>query len=283
MLLSATGVSLIGLFGRFGIEDLSLSSLMFFRYFAAFSLLFLTFPKFARFQDLFSFRHFKLQFMRAFFVLLAQYSFFFYLEKNDLLNAAALLNTGPMFISLIEWGLLRKKVGVSSWVGAGVSFLGALFILQPNTGIFSITSLIGLLSGISQGASQVVFGLHSEKEENPALGVIHLFLLCGFLSFIPFVFSWSLPKHFSLSDFWIILAIAAASILNQFFRAKAYRLEIPSRLSAYLYFSVLLSGVWDFAVFHRIPNGLAIFGAALIILGGLLKIYLRQRILKKKN
>ena len=285
MVLSAAGISLVGLFGRWGIADLSIASLMFFRYIGASALLLFSLGGLGRLRGFFAFRHLKLQLVRAFFVLLAQYCFFYYLSKADLLNASALLNTGPMFISLIEWGLLRKKVGMSSWVGATVSFIGALCILQPNTGMFSLLSLVGLLSGISQGASQVVFGIQSEKEEYPVLGVAHLFLLCSCLSFVPFLFSASWhtgPQFLSHWDIWVIVGVAVFSIMSQIFRARAYRLGTPSRLSPYLYFSVLLSGVWDWIFFHHIPNTLAILGATLIVLGGLLKVYLRNYLLKKR-
>ncbi|HSX38556.1 MAG TPA: methyltransferase domain-containing protein [Chlamydiales bacterium] len=221
MALSATGMSLTGLFGKIGLGDFTVPALMFWRY-ALTSLTFvllvliveairtsrddrfrgLFWPKtgskapknrlpliLGYLRKLFHFRHIKIQCIRAFFVLLAQYCFFYYLSKSNLLNAASLLNTGPIFISIIEWGFLGKKVGLSSWVGAIVSFIGALFILQPDAGIFALSSLIGLTAGISQGASQVVFGLQSEREEKPHIGVMHLFMICAVFSFFPFLFS----------------------------------------------------------------------------------------------
>lgn len=286
MMLSAAGMSLVGLFGKFGIQDLTLSALMFWRYVVTSSLLFLSLLFLGRLEGFFDFRHFKIQLLRTFFVLLSQYCFFYYLIQNNLLNAAALLNTGPVFIAVIEWGILRKKVGRSSWIGALIAFIGALFILQPDAGVFSLTSLIGLLSGMSQGASQVVFGLHSEKEEKPHIGVMHLFSLCTLLSLIPFLFfhtEMESGRSFSSWDAALILALGAASVVNQIFRAEAYAHGTPSRLSPYLYFAVLLGGVYDWAIFGEAPNALAVLGAALIVFGGLLKMYLRSKILKNQS
>jgi len=285
MLLSATGMSLIGVFGKFGIQDLTVSALMFWRYAATSSCLFLSLLLLGRLKGFLNFRHIKIQLLRAFFVLLAQYCFFYYLLHNNLLNAAALLNTGPVFIAVIEWGILRKKVGVSTWIGSSISFLGALLILQPDAGIFSFISLIGLLSGISQGASQVVFGLQSEREEKPHIGVMQLFSLCTILSLLPFLYfhtEMQIGKSWSHWDFLLIAGLAVTSIFNQISRAEAYAHGTPSRLSPYLYFAVLLAGVWDWAIFGMAPNWLSIVGATLVVLGGLLKIYLRNKILKKK-
>ncbi len=286
MMLSAAGMSLVGLFGKWGIEGLSVQALMFWRYIAALALMSATLFLFGKLKGAFHLRHLKIEALRTFFVLLAQYCFFIYLLQNNLLNASALLNTGPVFISLIEWGILRRKVGVSSWISAAISFAGALCILQPDAGIFSLVSLIGLLSGASQGASQVVFGFQTQTEEKPHVSVLHLFFLCALFSAIPFAFSpgQMAPAHsFSSWEFFVIAGLGAASIGNQIFRAEAYAHGSPSKLSPYLYLSVLLAGVWDWAFFGRIPNRLTILGALLIVLGGLAKIYLRNWILKRKG
>jgi drug/metabolite transporter (DMT)-like permease len=286
MALSASTMSLTGLFGKFGIQDLTLPAFMFWRYAATSVLFFLSLLTLGRLQGFFQFHDLKIQILRAFFVLLAQYCFFYYLFNNTLLNAAALLNTGPVFISIIEGGLLRKKVGVSSWIGALVSFAGALMVLQPDTGIFSALSLVGLLSGVSQGASQVVFGFQTKGEEKIHLSLMHLFFLCTVLSLVPFLFfhtTMQPGKSFSAWDLGLIFALGATTLFSQSSRAQAYAHGTPSRLSAFLYLAVLLAGVYDWAIFGKAPNLLASLGAALIILGGLLKIYLRKIILEKRR
>ncbi len=286
MALSATGMSLVGLFGKFGIQDLTLTALMFWRFVSTSTLFFLVLLFLGQLKGFFAFHHLKIQMLRAFFVLLAQYCFYYYLSRNSLLNAAALLNTGPVFITIIEGGILRKKVGVSSWIGAFVSFAGALLVLQPDAGIFSTLSLIGLLAGVSQGASQVVFGLQTKEEEKIHITLIHLFFFCTALSLVPFLLfhtGMQSDKSFSSWDVGVILALGAATIFSQSFRAQAYTQGTPSRLAPFLYLAVLLAGVYDWAIFGRAPNLLASLGAALIIIGGLLKIYLRKIILERKR
>jgi drug/metabolite transporter (DMT)-like permease len=285
MLLSATGMSLIGLLTKAGLEDLTVSSLMFWRYTAAAALLFVPLCLLRKMGGFFNVKQIKIQVLRAFFVFSSQFCFFYYLEENNLLNASALLNTGPVFIALIEWGLLRKKVGLSSWLGAFVSMGGALLILQPDKSIFSFSSFLGLFSGASQGASQVVFGMQSKADEDSSMSLMHLFILCSFFSLASFLFFPSEMSFFRRChswDIWLILALGLASIGNQIFRAEAYKHGTPSRLSPYLYLSVVLAGIWDWIFFGHPPNYLAILGAALVVLGGILKIYLRAQILRRK-
>lgn len=289
MMLSAAGMSLVALFAKVGIAEISLTSLIFWRYVTAAILCFIYLYVAVEIKDIFPVKNIRIHLLRAVFVLTAQYSFIYYLEFSTLLNATLLLNTGPLFIPIIEWAILRKKVGVSSWVGVIVSFIGVICILQPEKGIFSLLSMIGLLSGISQGASQVVFGI-AAKEERSDISVLYLFILNACFTFLPFLLIDKLPVGEPIwNNVWyaapvaIIIFIGLASCINQLFRAAAYNHGSPSRLAPFLYLSILLSGVFDWAIFGRVPNVLTIIGAALVLLGLFLKIYLRHRILKHKG
>ncbi len=283
MSLSAIALAIIGFLGKIGTERFLLTSLIFWRYFTAFVVCLSTLWIMGELKGALRFSHVKGHLLRAFFVLGAQYSFFYYMEQNTLLNAAALLNTGPLFIPIIEWGILRNKVGKSSWIGVVVSFIGVLCILQPDRGIFSLTSLIGLLSGVCQGASQVIFGINSRTERSD-ISVLYLMFYCALFSIVPYIMSdatWAAGHQMNFSNAILVLGLGIASLGNQLWRAVAYQHGSPSRLSSFLYFSVVLAGFLDWAAFNKIPNALSIIGAGLVILGGLLKIYLRFKILQK--
>lgn len=284
-LISAASLSIIGLCAKLGLYDLSIQALLFWRFACAFGFYFLFLFLIGELQGFLHFGETKIQVLRSMFILSAQYCFFYYLSKNSLLNASALLNTGPLFVAVIESCVLRKKVGVSSWIAGIVAFVGALFILQPDAGIFSYMSLIGLLSGMLQGASQIVFG-QAALGKKLHIGLLHMFGICALISLIPFLF---LPaqgmeyKTTSGLDFvWIIL-LGIVSIFNQLSRASAYRYATPSRVAPFLYFSVLLAGLWDWLVFGTEPNAFSILGTALVVLGGLLKVFLRNWILGRQK
>lgn len=282
MLLSGIGLALVGLFGKLGSEQFFLSALIFWRFFAAFSiyLIFLILLKKLKGAP----SHLKMNFIRALFILGAQASFFYYIQNHSLLNGMVLFNTGTLFIPIIEWAFLRQKVGKSTWITVAISFIGVLCILQPDRGIFSYASLIGLLSGLCQGISQTLFGITSRKEMQ-GLSILFLFLFCAALSLIPYLFSqstWVEGKGFDLWSLGLILLLGVFSIFNQTTRALAYQHSTPSRVSPYLSFSVFISGLFDWWFFNRIPNLLSIIGAILVISAGVLKIYLRNIILRKK-
>lgn len=283
ILLSATGIALLGLLGKLGNEFFTLEALIFWRYLTAFFLCILLFAFLGKLRQL-SLKNFKIHFLRAFFVLSAQYSFYFYIQRNTLLNGLVLLSLGPLLIPLIEWVIHRHPIGKSTRVGLVVSFVGVLFILQPDKSIFSFLSLIGVLAGVCQGVSQVVFGISSKKEK-AELSLIYLFFFCTVLSLFPYLLfaSFSVSRQEGgIYSLLLLFALGIVSILTQFTRAIAYKHGTPSRLATFLYFSILLGGVFDWVVFNKEPNSLSVLGTIFVVLGGFLKIYLRSKILKNK-
>jgi drug/metabolite transporter (DMT)-like permease len=146
-------------------------------------------------------------------------------------------------------------------------------------------SLIGLMAGLSQGASQIVFGISSTAERSE-ISVLYLIFLCAFFSLFPYLFlessTWKENPVDRMQVIYWIIGLGVASVANQLFRAEAYQHGTPSRLASFLYFSVLLGGVFDFIIYGRVPNALSTIGAVLVISGGVLKIYLRHLILKNK-
>ena len=282
MLLSAAGLSLVGLFGKIFEGEVSLASLVFLRFFSAFIMCLIFYFCIGEFKKSSSNLAIVPNLIRALCVLGAQYCFYYYIEKSSLMNGMALLNTGPMFIPFIEKLLIGSKIGRSTWISILVSFIGVLFILQPDKEIFSILGLIGLGSGVFQAISQVIFGM-SAKGENVELSILLTFGLCSVVGLIPFIFFYK-GLDASSADInmilFLIIGLGVASLLNQFARAKAYRFSSPSRLAAFLYFSVVLAGVYDWIVFKDPLNLWSCIGALIVILGGLLKIVLRKKILQ---
>jgi len=283
-LLAAAGTSLVGLLGKLGGIDWSLDALIFWRYVAATSIYATTLLYLGLLRNAFSSGSAKLHFLRAFFVLGSQYSFYYYIQTNPLLNGLVLLSLGPLFIPFIEWIVTRNRIGKSTWVGLSVSFLGMLLVLQPDKQIFTFVSLVGVLSGFCQGCSQVVFAM-TTKGERPEISILNMLFLCTIFSFIPYL-AFESPhvttKYYAPMAIALVVGMGLATALNQLARTAAYKHGTPSRLATFMYFSILLGGIYDWAIFHRAPNMLSVIGALLVITGGALKIFLRRHYLKKR-
>jgi drug/metabolite transporter (DMT)-like permease len=288
MLLSATCLSVSFLFLKINLLYVDYFFLLFLRFFIPLLLVIILIIISWKWKKIISSKHIWLQLGRAFCVLVSQYGIAFYITKNSLLNATVLLNSSPLFIPVIEWIFLKQRPGKSTLLGASLAFFGVVLILHPDASLFTAMSAIGILAALGQAGSQVLYGLKS-KSENLLSSLFYLFFLTTLFSFLVFILSKEESAGTTLSNaasgilVLSIVLMALSTLLNQYFRGLAYRCGRPSTLATFLYFSVFISALFDWLIFKKSPTVLSIIGSCLIILGGILKVFLRAHILKKKT
>lgn len=279
MLLSAIGLSFFSLFIKLGTESVPFLLLTFLRFLIPFILIFpyvlwkVGIPKFSQMGN------FRLQMGRVGCILIYQYAIFYYLTKASLLNATVLQNTAPLLIPLIERVFMGHPFKKGAFLGMGISFIGVLFILRPNHEIMGWMSVIGLTAALGQAGSQIFLGMQSRAEKSET-NLFYLFLFSAIVSFFVFLivapfqkgisFEMQTLSHVDTRFYWYLLGLSLATISNQSFRGAAYRYARPGILAPILYFSVVVSGVLDWAVFHRLPGHWTLMGAVLVVCGGII-------------
>ena len=241
-----------------------------------------------RLKACFRIKHFHTHLLRAFCVTIAQLSIFYYISRSSLLNATVLLNTGPLFIPLIEWLArgypLKKKALLPLFIG----FVGVILILQPGSDLFSWLSFVGLLAGFAQACSQVLYGVHSHQE-SPEVNIFLLFSLSTCISIVPllisyFAFSFETARFAQVATaehglyLLFLLVVAIANVLTQFFRGLAYlRGGRPATLATFLYLAVLFAFFYDWIIFDHPANIYSLLGALFVMGSGLLRISLSKK------
>ncbi len=281
MLLSAATLSFFTLFAKFGTDNISYFLLVFLRFGIPLVLLIPYLLWSASIKELFLKSNFKMQLLRCGCILIYQYSIFYYLMYSTLLDATVMQNTAPLFMPILERVFFKHRFEKKVILSIAISFIGVLCILQPNTSIFAKLSIAGFLAPLGQAGSQVLYG-HQAKYENQKSNLFYLFFLCSVVSAIVFVFSKEFfgevnsLEHYS-SLLWVnIICLGVASILNQSFRGEAYKHGKASALAPFLYGSIILSAILDWAIFHHLPNWLSLIGAILVIAGGWIQVYKRR-------
>lgn len=240
-----------------------------------------------RFLECFRVQKFHTHLVRALAVTVAQFSIFYYISQSSLLNATVLLNTGPLFIPLLDYLLHGHPMGKSTWISLIVGFTGVVLILQPGADLFSWLSLVGLLAGLSQGLSQVLYGYHSTRE-SLTVNLFLLYGLCSLMSVIPLII-WGVSTqggwpHVPAIAWLFLLFLCIANIFNQYFRGLAYRLGgKPTTLSTFIYLSIVFASFFDWTVFGTIPNLYSVIGAICVVGAGFLKILLRWEFLHRSK
>jgi drug/metabolite transporter (DMT)-like permease len=278
MLLSSATLSLFTLFSKFGTENTSYFLLTFLRFGVPFVLLLPFLLWSSPVKELFHATHLKIQFLRSACVLVYQYSIFYFLMHATLLDATVLQNTAPLFIPILERIFFKRHFKFRVLLSIFISFAGVLCILQPDKQIFAQLSIAGLLAPLGQAGSQVLFG-HQARHENQKANLFYLFFLCSLFSAVIFLFSEEFfgeknsLENYSFFAWANVFALGIASIFNQSFRGMAYQHASASALAPFLYFSLIISGLFDWIFFNNLPNWLSLGGAILVILGGLIQIY----------
>ncbi len=194
MLISAVGLSFFTLFAKLGNTNIPFMVLTWLRFFVPL-LLVLPFLFFSGSYKTVSLFHIPSnQILRSLCVCVAQYSIFYYLTKSSLLNATVLLNTGPLFIPILERIFYKHEIEKSTWVSLFLCLAGVIFILQPDRDILSVISLIGLIAGLGQAGSQVLYGKNAHKEKND-VNLFYLFFLAPFSACFLYYYGLFFPKQ----------------------------------------------------------------------------------------
>jgi drug/metabolite transporter (DMT)-like permease len=185
-------------------------------------------------------------------------------------TATAFSYTTPLLVTVLAATLLHERIPIQRWVAVGMGFAGVVVIVHPFGGGGGSGHLIGvgaaLGSAILYAIQQMVIR-HSRDTMTTAdviaqAAVVGLVLLGGAM---PFVWR-SVPVPALL----LILAATAAQTGGLLTIAMAIRQGQISRLAPWQYGGMIWAMILDLVMFGHAPGAVALCGAVLIVMGGLL-------------
>lgn len=100
-------------------------------------------------------RNLGLQAVRSALLLGVTVLYFAALGPLKLAEAAALLQTAPLMITLMAAVVLRERVGPRRWAGVAVGLMGALLLIRPGSGLFQLAALLPLGAAVCYAAFQI--------------------------------------------------------------------------------------------------------------------------------
>ncbi|MGC1307079.1 MAG: DMT family transporter [Phormidesmis sp.] len=211
--------------------------------------------------------------MRAVFGLGGFYLFILAAGLGSLVNANVLLNTTPVFIPVIGAIALGKEISPKLWGAIALGFVGLLLVVQPNAELLqNPANLIGLGAGLS-AAIEFLTVRSLNKTQSPLSQTLY-YLLIGSILLAPVaLWQW---QPLTMNALGYIVAAAAAFLTFQLLLVKAYSYAEPHQIGVFQYSSVIFAAAIGWLFFDEIPNGLAVGGMVLIVLGGALSIYLER-------
>ena len=206
----------------------------------------------------------KLQLARSVFLMLATSCFFFSISKIGLAEATAIMDVNPVLITLGAALFLGEKMGSRRIFGIIVSLIGALIIIRPGMGVFSVYAVLPLLAAVFYSGYNL-FTRFVGKNESPWTSLFYSALFGAvFLSAVVPMF-W---QPMSYAAWGLVLAIGICAAFAQWMLITSLALGEASMLAPFAYTGLISATLWGALFFDEYPDGYTIIGATLIVVSG---------------
>lgn len=197
---------------------------------------------------------------------------YFALRFIPLADTYLLTNTAVLFVPPIAYLLLGAKT--SRWVilTSLIGFLGAAFVLRPNSALFAWPALIALLAGLLIAVSIVELRLIGGR--STPLQTLFYYHLGGVVyGGIFTLFHWE-PIEGHL---WSLGGVALFGFVYQWMFTLSFRAASVRIISPLLFISVLFGAIIDWLVWRHVPESLTVVGMALVIAGSIATVLIGQK------
>jgi len=202
------------------------------------------------------------------------YTYYLALEKIPLVDASLLRNTAPICVPVIFFLWKGIRLPFLRWLPVFIGFIGIASVLKPQGSLISFWHLIGLLSGITLAGSIVTTRTLALTE--PTTRIMFYYFAFSAICSLPLAISkWQPIPLFTVP---LIAGIGLSIWLTMWFYTRAYSYAKATVISPVSYSGVLFTGLLGWLFWDQVPAASALFGALLIISGGIWSVYLgRER------
>lgn len=209
--------------------------------------------------------NYKIVLFRSFISLVTLVFVLLAVERITLVNATLLTNSAPFYVPIFVWIWFKSPIRHALWPAIFAGFVGIMLILEPDSRIFSMGSLYGILSGIGLAISTISIRI-ATKSETISTFLFYFFSIALLLT-LPFsIADWKIE---GLSTFFGLLGMGALSLIGQYFSFFAFKHGKSSQLAPFCYTSVLFAAIYSWILWNEVPTLIALIGACFIILAGI--------------
>jgi drug/metabolite transporter (DMT)-like permease len=276
--LSCFSSALFGLFIKISASEVAIPFLIVMRFLVPLAICVPIFYVADTFKKLGKTKHFLAHSIRALFIVLSQYCYFYYLTKSSLLNATMLFNTAPIYIPIVSKYIFKDASVKLLSKSIIISLLGVLLLIRPDESLLASASWVGVLSGVFLAISQSIYG-ENVQDDTLDENLFYMFSISGVLTTLVLLIFFAEKVPLGIQTLiaqtpieWLfIFLIGICTILNQFFRGVAYLAVKPYLLAPLMNLTVFFAFFFDILIFKKAPDYLSIVGSLLIITGSLLK------------
>ena len=191
--------------------------------------------------------------------------FFFAFSRLGLAEASAIFNISPVLITLGAFLFLREQIGPRRLIGIIVSLLGALIIIRPGTGVFSIYALLPLGAAIFYSTYSLATRFVG-TDESPWTSLFYSAIFGALCYSIYIAFYWN---PMSNNAILLTIIIGLFGTAGHICLIRALSIGEASLLAPFIYTNLLFTTTWGFVLFGNLPDFWTIVGALIIVAAGI--------------
>lgn len=228
--------------------------------------------------------HPRFQFVRGTLLLVSSALVFAALRRMPLAEVTAVNMLGPVLVTLLAGWFLHERVRPAQYVLVAVSFVGALVVVRPGSGLFGWAALLPLASACTYALFNLLSGrlahLESPLTTNFYTGVVGagwMVAACLLVWVSGHGDVLGRAADMRMIDVLIVLVGALLGTTGHMVLIHAYRHAPTSVLMPYTYFQIPAAALASWVLFRQVPDGWARVGMAIIAGSGALLVWLNVR------
>lgn len=218
----------------------------------------------------------KLQFLRSVALMMATTLFFFAFSKLGLAEASAIFNISPVLITLGAFLFLREQIGPRRVIGIVASLLGALIIIRPGSGVFTVYALLPLGAAIFYSTYSLATRFVG-TDESPWTSLFYSAIFGAICYSIYIVFHWN---PMSSNALLLTIIIGLFGTAGHICLIRALTLGEASLVAPFIYTNLLFTTIWGLVLFGNFPDFWTIAGALIIVAAGVY-VWARDRVVSQ--
>ena len=228
-------------------------------------------------RPVFTSAHLKLHMLRGLATTFSSYMFFMGILYLPLADATALIQLGPVMVTLGAVLVLGETIGRRRILGIAAAFLGAMLIIRSGSSVMSPASAFPMLGAI--GFTVYALATRFVRSDGPwtALFLQGVFGMLFSSLLVPFFW-----QPIALAEVPVVAALVGFGILGHLLMIRAFAAAPASDIAPYGYAGLLFAVIFGLLLFGEIPDGFTLIGALVIVSAGIY-VWYRERLIQAQD
>jgi len=199
-------------------------------------------------------------------------TFFIVLQRIPLGSSTSLRYLGPVFAALFAAYFLKEKINRWQWISFAIAFGGVIMIKGFDIRIDTLSFVLIITSAFFLGVTMVMIRYLNAREHFAT--IIFYFMLISALVSLLFVLDWRLPSAVG----WLYLVgVGVLGLLGQYTFTIALKTEEASLIAPFRYLELVWALFFGYFLFSETYSWLPFVGIAMILLGMILNVYVKEK------